>query len=172
VFRLISVNLSLPRPSCKLDFRPQSALLQESFVRDGDSTAKWYKCVPIKSARNRIRTEDNVTICVGALAGGGQSLVCVADKAMSYRDYIQWDGDSTKIITLSSSQVVSISGHGPHIDRVVKKLEDTDQLYGNVRSTISSCEKAYQKAREEILELQVLNTRCSTPRLLRRWQLA
>ena len=44
-----------------------------------------------------------MTVCVAALAADFNAVVCVADKALSYGEYIQWDSDSSKIVKINPS---------------------------------------------------------------------
>lgn len=97
-----------------------------------------------------------MTICVGALAARGKSIVCVADKAVSYGDYIQWDADSTKIIELSKNALACIAGNGGHIDRVIKRIGQPDWLGKDLTQTMKHCEEAYQQARQELVEIEYL----------------
>src|SRR5260370_1700483 len=83
-----------------------------------------------------------MTICIGALAAGGKSIVCVADKGLSYGPGIQWDSDSTKIVPVGSSGVQAlISGGELMISRVLRGLAAIQGLGQSVPNTITECER-------------------------------
>lgn len=108
-----------------------------------------------------------MTVCVAALAARNRGIVCVADKALSYADYIQWDSDSSKIINLNpSGALVMVSGNEQAISRVMSHiLAVKDQIGGRPRSdTILLCERQYAKAVEELIEAKLLRPRLLTRR--------
>jgi 20S proteasome alpha/beta subunit len=97
-----------------------------------------------------------VTVCVAALASGGDCIVCVADKALSYGEYLQWDSDVTKIIPLKSGKGVMMISGGENSSRVVNALRDIQKLGSNISETISKIERAYQTVYDEILEIKFI----------------
>lgn len=102
-----------------------------------------------------------MTVCVAALAADMKAVVCVADKALSYGGYIQWDADTGKISKLNPSGslvMLSDEGHGP---RVLTTLFDkASEIGGNKRNlTITTCEEQYRSAVDELVEAKFLRPR-------------
>lgn len=104
-----------------------------------------------------------MTVCVAAFAADSSAIVCIADKAISYGDYIQWDADSSKIIKLTPSGVVAlVSGEEDCISRVINKLADNSQLGQHLHDTAAYCEKSYQDSSQELIEATFLRPRLLT----------
>src|SRR5262249_23372375 len=105
-----------------------------------------------------------MTICLAALAENKNAIVCVADKALTYGPYIQWDADSAKILKLKpSGSVVMLSdeGTGPRV--LTSLFEKNSGIGGNKRSdTISSCEEQYRSAVGHLVEATFLRPRLLT----------
>jgi hypothetical protein len=57
-----------------------------------------------------------MTVCVAAFAVNGECIICLADKALSYGDYLQWDSDVTKIIPMNSGNGVMMVSGGENVD--------------------------------------------------------
>ena len=105
-----------------------------------------------------------MTVCVAALAAKAKAIVCVADKAITYDDYIQWDADCDKIVEMNASGTVCLtSGDDESIFRIVRKLSRATGLNDSVQAATDASERAYEEAIEEEVEKQFLK-----PRLLDR----
>jgi hypothetical protein len=64
-----------------------------------------------------------VTICTAAIAADSTVIVCIADKALSYGQNIEWDADSSKITTLDNNKsLILMSGSESQINRTLRKL--------------------------------------------------
>lgn len=114
----------------------------------------------------RLEVKD-MTVCVAALAAKTDAIVCIADKALSYGDYIQWDSDNEKILQLNPGRSVvmySDEGNGP---RVLDKIfEKASELSGKPRDhVIRVCEEQYKAAFDDLIEATFLR-----PRLITRQQ--
>ena len=99
-----------------------------------------------------------MTICVGALAANSAAIVCVADKAVNYGGYLQWDSDSAKIVGFADSPNVGAmiaGGEGP-IGRLCLKLAAESGI-GNSRSaTLALCEEKFKAVRDELIDIRYL----------------
>jgi len=105
----------------------------------------------------RPRKRKRVTICIGILATGGTSIVCVADKSVSYSEDIQGDTDSSKIVPVGPNGChAMISGSESTISRILSKLKAEADLGKDVEQTKKFCEDAYRSAESEILEAAFL----------------
>jgi len=107
-----------------------------------------------------------MSVCVAALSEDQKAIVCIADKALSYGDAIQWDSDTSKIIRLGKNgPLVLFAGDEDATTRVLAGLLARANDFGNDKSRaeiLRGCEKEYKAAMEELVEAQFL-----TPRLLR-----
>src|SRR6266849_5632180 len=93
-----------------------------------------------KSKRLEIR---RMTICVAALAADFEAIVCMADKALTYGDYIQWDSDSSKIIKVNpSGTLMMFSGEEEPSSKVLAKfIARRNELWKKERdSIVDACE--------------------------------
>lgn len=107
--------------------------------------------------RIRVSYNRRMTICIGALAAGGKSIVCVADKGLSYGDQIQWDSDSTKIVPIAATGLHAlIAGGETMLSRVLKGLESKVSTLDDLPSLISQAEEVYQTAESQVLEAAFL----------------
>ena len=88
-------------------------------------------------------TRRHMTICVGALAAGGTSIVCVADKMVAYGDHVTGETDATKIIPLPWGGVAMVSGDEYVFDRVLRLLNACPNLGEDLSSTLQKCESVY-----------------------------
>src|SRR5712692_11528301 len=106
-----------------------------------------------------------MTVCISALALETEAIVCVADKALSYGDQIQWDSDVSKIVPLNDNTVMMFSGCEHHGSKMLANFSEVaEQIGGKDRKkTISLCEQQYKNALDELVEAEFL-----TPRLLKR----
>ena len=104
-----------------------------------------------------------MTVCVAALAAHRRSIVCVADKALSYGDYIQWDSDSSKIIKLNpSGATLLVAGDEQSTARVMMHIKEISSRIGSgssVKDMLTLCEQQYTKAFHELLENKLLRPR-------------
>jgi hypothetical protein len=96
-----------------------------------------------------------MTVCVASLSCGGSCIICVADKALSYGDYIQWDSDTTKIIPLPSRRAVLMISGGENTSRIVNSLLE-DNLGNDAGEIAKSVETIYQECYNDILEIKFI----------------
>jgi hypothetical protein len=107
-----------------------------------------------------------MTICAAALAAKSRAIVCVADKALSYGDYITWESDSTKIIPLSHPGCLAMfSGEEEGISRVISALSAKENLGATASEIAKTCEGEYKTCVQELVDHRFL-----FPRLLTRDQ--
>lgn len=97
-----------------------------------------------------------MTVCVAALSSDGECTICVADKALSYGDYIQWDSDTTKILRLPYPSAVLMVSGGENSSRVIARLMAHKDLGKDVKATIQIIESDYQECYEEMLEIKFI----------------
>lgn len=98
-----------------------------------------------------------MTVCVSALADSGKAIVCVADKAVTWDENIQWESDSSKIVVLNpSGAVVSSSGSEDAISRMLRKMQAVPHTR-DVGAYIDECENRYKKCFEEMVTIEFLN---------------
>ena len=97
-----------------------------------------------------------MTVCVAALVSGGSCIICVADKALSFGEYIQWDSDTTKIIPLSSRRAVLMVSGGENSSRVISSLLSSEERGDDVSISTRTIEKIYQQCFDEVLEIKFI----------------
>lgn len=97
-----------------------------------------------------------MTVCIGAIVADGKAIVCVADKSITYGDFITGEADASKIVRLPSGVVVMVSGDVPSYERYMKKLGLRDTLGSDVRALIKGCEDDYLEMREELITIRHL----------------
>jgi hypothetical protein len=97
-----------------------------------------------------------MTVCVAALASGGSCIICIADKALSYGEYIQWDSDTTKIMPLPSCRGVLMASGGEHSSRVINALLENDSIGDEISKSIKIVETVYQRCFDEVLEIKFI----------------
>jgi ATP-dependent protease HslVU (ClpYQ) peptidase subunit len=97
-----------------------------------------------------------MTIAIGALANNSQAIVCVADKALTYDEQVQWDADVTKIIPLDNGKVIAMfSGAEGPASRVLGHI--VENLNGFTQAQIRDCaETSYRDALSELIQADVL----------------
>jgi hypothetical protein len=97
---------------------------------------------PYPKPRLRLPERKYVTVCIAALAANSQAVVCVADKALSYGSYIQWDSDSSKMLRINpSGSLIMFSGSDPSLSEILSRLiADADKFTQNKISTKSLIE--------------------------------
>jgi hypothetical protein len=99
-----------------------------------------------------------MTICIGILATGGKSIVCLADKSVTYNEEIQGDVDSAKIVPVGANGCHAlISGNETTIGRILTKLGNRSDIGKSIEATRSACEKAWKEAEGEILQATFLH---------------
>lgn len=103
-----------------------------------------------------------MTVCLAALAAQSKAVVCVADRALTYGDRIQWDADIGKMYTTVSPSgvllMMSDEGNGP---RVLGKLfEGVAKMRSKSRTNIiTACEEQYRAAVDDLVEARFLRPR-------------
>ena len=107
-----------------------------------------------------------MTICVAAIAKDYKAIVCVADKALSYQDQIQWDSDVSKMIQINpSGTLLMFSGDESPISKVMAALyaKGKELWYKQRSEIVKVCEDEYKGVMDAMIEAKFL-----TPRLLKR----
>jgi hypothetical protein len=105
-----------------------------------------------------------VTVCIAALAGHGRTIVCVADKAVSYGDHIQWDADSSKITTLDNNKsLILLAGSEDPTSRVLRKLDSLREEFSGDRAVlVTILEEKFKEAFAEEQEITILHPQMMT----------
>jgi len=111
----------------------------------------------VSSSRGDSQRGRFMTVCVAALGSGGATIVCVADKALSYGDYIQWDSDSTKLVPLGTGDTVAlVAGTELYITRFLGRIEKWDGFAGEREEIKRFLEDEFQKCLIEMQNVEVL----------------
>ena len=100
-----------------------------------------------------------MTVCVSAFAADMNAIVCVADKALSYGDVIQWDADSTKIIKINpSGTLLLFSGDEEPNSKVLTTLylNRNDLWYKDRYEIVETCQRQYKTALNDLVEAKLL----------------
>lgn len=105
-----------------------------------------------------------MTICIAALAGHGRTIICIADKALSYGDHIQWDADSSKITTLDDNKsLILMAGSESPTNRVLRKFDPLTQEWSGDRNILMNIlEEKFKEAFAEEQEISVLHPQMMT----------
>jgi len=105
-----------------------------------------------------------VTVCIAALAADSKTIVCIADKALSYGDQIQWDADSSKITTLDNNKsLILMAGSEGPTNRLLRKLNPlTKEWSGNRIELMQLLEQKFKEAMEEEQEIILLRPQMMT----------
>jgi len=104
-----------------------------------------------------------MTICIGALAAGGEAIVCVADKAVTIGDYIQADADSTKILRVNDdNRVALIAGSDDVLDLILQKLTNSNLPIDSLQDILSKCQEICNKVTDELIETRFLHPKLLT----------
>ncbi len=100
-----------------------------------------------------------MTVCIAALAANSQVIVCIADKALSFGDQIQWDADSSKITTLDNNKsLILMAGSEGPTSRVLRKLDPlTAEWSGDRNDLMDVLEKKFKEAFSEEQEITLLH---------------
>jgi len=110
----------------------------------------------LRLPRGKVETR-RVTVCVAAVASHGSTIVCIADKALSYGDQIVWDSDSTKIICLNGGDAVALTaGAEGYIARYLMKISPFKGYKNDLLGIICFLEEKYKETFEEIQDIEVL----------------
>jgi hypothetical protein len=106
-----------------------------------------------------------MTVCVAALAAETKAIVCVADKALTYGNYIQWDSEGGKIIKLNPSGSLAMFSDEGTAPRVLTKFFERGNDIGKnkIGETIAICEEQYGLAFKELAESKFLKSRLLKP---------
>jgi hypothetical protein len=110
----------------------------------------------------------SVTVCVAAICSNRKAIACVADKAVTINQYIQWDADATKIIPIGKPRrvppcVAMISGEEDFSIDLIAEVERAPDFGTSLRSSMKIAEDAYKKLLESRIVNDVLD-----PKLLKR----
>jgi len=99
-----------------------------------------------------------MTVCLAAFAEDHKAIVCIADKGISYGDYIQWDSDNTKITLINNKgTTVLFAGGEEATARVLSALVARgDELGDDREKTRKICEQEYLAAMNELIEAKFL----------------
>lgn len=102
-----------------------------------------------------------MTVCIAALAADSKAIVCVADKALTYGGYIQWDADSAKMIPLNpSGTLLMFSGDEEGTSRILGAILASEMEIGAGKAHSKAwLEKNYKEALEELIEIKFLSRR-------------
>lgn len=105
-----------------------------------------------------------MTVCTSALAAEERAIVCMADKALSYGDTIQWDSDSSKMFALrNEGLVIMFAGDEEPTSRILAKVIAREAELGNsIKETKIILEAEYKEAVQEIVEARYLAPRLMT----------
>ncbi len=100
-----------------------------------------------------------MTVCIAALSANSQVIVCIADKALSFGDQIQWDADSSKITTLDNNKsLILMAGSEGPTSRVLRKLDPlTAEWSGDRNDLMNVLEKKFKEAFAEEQEITILH---------------
>jgi 20S proteasome alpha/beta subunit len=103
-----------------------------------------------------------MTVCVAAISSNGPCIVCIADKALSYGEYIQWDSDCTKILNLRNKAVAMISSDSEaHATRLIRHFANIGDFSCNRYDVAQQIEEQFRTAYLDIQEAEIL-----TPQML------
>ncbi len=100
-----------------------------------------------------------MSVCVAALAENAKTIVCVADKALSY-GFVQWDSDTSKILTVSANTTMMFAdeGYGPRL--FSKFVACPPQKFSDDVNAVSKvCEGIYRDAFDDLVEATFLRPR-------------
>jgi hypothetical protein len=106
-----------------------------------------------------------MTICIAAIAGRGDQIVCVADKMMSLGDMgsesAQWDSNVTKMFPLTKDDkvVCLFAGAFGICELLIDQLTNMDKLGEDPEETRIYAETAYGKLFEKYQLIDILKQR-------------
>lgn len=122
---------------------------------------------PLKHTRFRQRSCSGVrymTICIAAIAGNGNEIVCVADKMLSFgelsQEYVQWDSNVTKMIPIQSGRCLALfAGSLPICREVIYEIDKLANISADIHWTEREIEKIYKTAFERNQRIEILQQR-------------
>jgi hypothetical protein len=96
-----------------------------------------------------------MTVCVAALSTDG--IVCVADKALTFGGYIQWDADCIKLIPLHG-QAISMNSSGSEVDftRVMRGLWEITDYRCHRYELIKKLKNKFRESYEDMQTSEIL----------------
>jgi hypothetical protein len=98
-----------------------------------------------------------MTVCVAAIASDDSVIICVADKALSFGDFVSWDSDTSKIIVLSGRKAVAMTaGNDKYVMRYLSKIMDFPGYSGPFDVTTSFLEDKFRELLVEVQNIEVL----------------
>jgi len=109
----------------------------------------------------------NVTVCVAAICSNQNAIVCVADKAVTINQYIQWAADATKIIPVGNPRrvppcVALISGEEDVSIDLISEVQSNPSFGMNLRESMRIAEDAYKKILAKRIETETLEPKLLT----------
>jgi hypothetical protein len=109
-----------------------------------------------------------MTVCVAAICENSNAIVCVADKAITLNQSIQWDADASKILTIGNPKrrppcLALFSGEEDFSLDLVATLTKDANFGTSLRESMVIAETAYKKLVDERIETEVL-----VPKLLKK----
>src|SRR5271155_2821476 len=112
----------------------------------------------IKTGR-RSGADDSATISTHCVTGtNGRSLiVCVADKMLSFGEYLQWDSDITKIIKINRNSVALMAGSVAHCEAILAILLPDTDFGKNINAAASFLRQAYENKFAMFQDTEVLH---------------
>jgi 20S proteasome alpha/beta subunit len=123
-------------------------------VGAGQDSLKLIRRKPLKHDKGRPQTRRRdireMTVCIAALASSGDCIICIADKALSYGEFISWESDTSKIIPFDSGRGVLMVSGGDNTSRVVRALASSS-IGKSFDDTISTAEQIYRKCYEDVV---------------------
>jgi hypothetical protein len=109
-----------------------------------------------------------MTVCVAAISSNRKAIVCVADKAITVNEYIQWDADATKILPVGNPRrvppcVAMISGEEDFSIDLISEVEKHRDFGTSLRGSMKIAEDVYKQLLSKRIETDILE-----PKLLKR----
>jgi hypothetical protein len=114
------------------------------------------------------RGRHSMTVCVAAICEQSKAIVCVADKAITLNQSIQWDADASKILPIGKLNrkppcLALFSGEEDFSLDLVAELEKDSDFGKSLRGSMSIAETAYKTLLDKRVETEVL-----IPKLLKK----
>jgi len=107
-----------------------------------------------------------MSVCVAAFSEAQRAIVCIADRALSYGGSIQWDSDSSKMLTLSpKGPLILFAGDETPTTKVLAGILSRTPDLGEGKTkaeVVTVCEAEYKEAMDELIEAQFLRPRLLT----------
>lgn len=98
------------------------------------------------------------------LRSNSRTIICIADKALSYGGHIQWDADSSKITTLDNNEsLILMAGSEDPTSRVLRKLDSLhDQFSGDRNNLMAILEDKFKETFAEEQGTAILHPQTMT----------